>query len=114
MAFRDGAPWLSYGVMGGFMQPQGHTQVLLNMTDWGMDPQRALDSPRVRVDADGTLALESDFDYDTRHSLAGMGHRIAEAAHESFGGGQVIMLDPDTGALAAGSDRRRDGCAVGY
>lgn len=119
MAFKRNAagerkPWLSYGVMGGFMQPQGHVQVLLNMTDFKMDPQRALDAPRVRVFADGSVAVEDEFDNDTRVGLTKRGHNILESAREEFGGGQVIEIDPETGALAAGSDPRKDGAAVGY
>jgi gamma-glutamyltranspeptidase/glutathione hydrolase len=119
MAFkRDAAgenkPWLSFGVMGGFMQPQGHTQVLINMTDFKMDPQRALDAPRVRVFADGRVALEDAFDNDTRVALATRGHKLVQAERWEFGGGQIIEIDPETGALAAGSDPRKDGAAVGY
>lgn len=119
MAFRaddsgQRKPWLCYGVMGGFMQPQGHVQVLLNMTDFKMDPQRALDSPRVRVFGDGAVALEDAFDYDTRVALASRGHKVLDSTGEGFGGGQVIEIDPETGALAAGSDPRKDGAAVGY
>lgn len=119
MAFRSDAagrtvPWLSYGVMGGLMQPQGHVQVLLNQTDFGMDPQRALDAPRARVFGDGAVALEDAFDDDTRVALAGRGHKMVDAEPHEFGGGQIILLDPETGALAAGSDPRRDGCAIGY
>jgi gamma-glutamyltranspeptidase/glutathione hydrolase len=114
MAFRHDRPWLSYGVMGGFMQPQGHVQVLLNMVDFKMDPQRALDAPRVRVFANGALALEDAFAYETRVGLAERGHRIVDAERGEFGGGQVIEVDAETGALAAGSDPRKDGSAVGY
>lgn len=114
MAFKNDTPWLSFGVMGGFMQPQGHVQTLLNMVDFNMDPQRALDAPRVRVFGDGTVALEPTFDDDTRLALATRGHKIVEAGREEFGGGQIILLDPETGALAGGSDPRKDGCAVGF
>lgn len=114
MAFRNEKPWLSFGVMGGFMQPQGHVQVLLNMTDFKMDPQRALDAPRARVFANGAVALEEAFDNDTRVVLAARGHNLVQAGREEFGGGQVIEIDSETGALAAGSDPRKDGAAVGY
>ena len=114
MAFKNNLPWLSFGVMGGFMQPQGHVQVLLNQYDFNMDPQRALDAPRVRVFADGTLALEKTFDNDTRVALTARGHRVIDADIGEFGGGQIIALDHETGALAAGSDPRKDGCAVGF
>jgi gamma-glutamyltranspeptidase/glutathione hydrolase len=119
MAFKDDAagksrPWLTFGVMGGFMQPQGHVQVILNMTDFKMDPQRALDSPRVRVYGDGAVSLESAFDNDTRLALATRGHRLIDGEGGGFGGGQIIEIDFESGALAAGSDPRKDGAAVGY
>lgn len=114
MAFKNNAPWLSFGVMGGFMQPQGHVQVLLNMTDFNMDPQRALDAPRARLFTDGAVALEDAFDNDTRLELQARGHKLIHAETDSFGGGQIIELDIENGALAAGSDPRKDGCAIGY
>lgn len=114
MAFRDDKPWLSFGVMGGFMQPQGHVQTLLNMAEFKMDPQRALDAPRVRVFANGAVALEDAFDNDTRVTMSTRGHKLVEAERWEFGGGQIIEIDPETGALAAGSDPRKDGAAVGY
>ncbi len=117
MALRDGRPWLSYGVMGGFMQPQGHVQVLCNMVDFDMDPQTALDAPRWSVDPlTGELTLESGL-ADLADGLAALGHRVTVARPEEralFGGGQVIMIDPETNMLHAGSDPRKDGCAVGY
>ena len=114
MAFRGDKPWLSFGVMGGFMQPQGHVQTLLNMAEFKMDPQRALDAPRVRVFADGSVALEDMFDNDTRVAMAARGHKLVQAERWEFGGGQIIEIDPETNALAAGSDPRKDGAAVGY
>ncbi len=114
MAFRNNQPWLSFGVVGGFMQPQGHVQVILNMVDFKMDPQRALDSPRVRVHGDESLALERAFDNDTRVALGRRGHRLQSDETSTFGCGQIIMLDQATGALAGASDPRRDGMAVGY
>ena len=117
MAFRDGQPWLSYGVMGGYMQPQGHLQVLTNMVDFGMDPQTALDAPRWSVDPlTGEVTLEPGLAH-LAADLARLGHtvRVTDPSQASaYGGGQVIMLDPDTGMLHAGSDPRKDGCAVGY
>jgi gamma-glutamyltranspeptidase/glutathione hydrolase len=87
---------------------------LLNMADFKMNPQRALDAPRVRVFANGDVALEDAFDNDTRVALAARGHTMVESDMGEFGGGQVIEIDPATGALAAGSDPRKDGAAVGY
>lgn len=117
MAFRDGQPWLSYGVMGGYMQPQGHVQVLTNMVDFGMDPQTALDAPRWSVDPlTGEVTLEPGLAH-VADDLTRFGHtvRLTEPRQAiQYGGGQVIMIDPATGMLHAGSDPRKDGCAVGY
>ncbi len=117
MALRDGQLWLSFGVMGGFMQPQGHVQVLSNMIDHGMDAQTALDAPRFRVDERGGLevSVEAGVPGQTRTALAEMGHdvRVQPALGSGFGGGQIIAVDADTGVLEGGSDPRKDGCAVG-
>lgn len=118
MALRDGRLWLSFGVMGGFMQPQGHLQVMVNLVDHGMDPQAALDAPRFRIDEHGgpRVAIESDVPFATRKWLAELGHEVAAETTfaPSFGGGQVIAVDPETGVLWGGSDPRKDGCAIGY
>ena len=112
MVFRDSRPWLSYGVMGGDMQVQGHVQVLLNLIDFGMDVQQAGEQPRFRH-FDGGLALESAIGADVRQALERKGHQLI-AAPGSFGGYQAIMIDRQTGALAGGSDPRKDGCAMGW
>ncbi|HSJ57404.1 MAG TPA: gamma-glutamyltransferase [Anaerolineae bacterium] len=118
MARRDGRLWLSFGVMGGFMQPQGHLQVIANMVDYGLDPQAALDAPRFRVDERGSaaVAIETGVPLKTRKALDGMGHKVdAETMFApGFGGGQIIAIDPETGVLWGGSDPRKDGCAVGF
>jgi len=118
MALRDGRLWLSFGVMGGFMQPQGHVQVLVNLVDFGLDAQAALDAPRFRVDERGgpQVSLEAGLSAETCRALAAMGHdvRIEPASWSGFGGGQIIAVDPDTGVLEGGSDPRKDGCAVGF
>ena len=118
MARRDGRLWLSFGVMGGFMQPQGHLQVVVNMVDHRLDPQQALDAPRFRVDERGGLEVfvEDTVPADTRARLSDMGHDVKPTAafEPGFGGGQVIAVDPETGVLWGGSDPRKDGCAVGY
>lgn len=117
MAFRHGRPWLSFGVMGGYMQPQGHVQVLTNLVDFGMDPQQSLDAPRWQVDPlTGRVLLEPGLGY-LAPALDRLGHAIAVTEAEAsaqFGGGQVILIDPETNMLHAGSDPRKDGCAVGY
>jgi gamma-glutamyltranspeptidase/glutathione hydrolase len=118
MALRAGRLWLSFGVMGGFMQPQGHLQVLVNMVDYGLDPQAALDAPRFRIDERGSrdVSIETGVPIATRRALAALGHQVKPEPtfSPSFGGGQIIAVEPDTGVLWGGSDPRKDGCAVGY
>jgi gamma-glutamyltranspeptidase/glutathione hydrolase len=108
----------SCGVMGGFMQPQGHVQVLSALVDDGMDPQAALDQPRFCIDveeSDGRVAIEEGMPDKTFKSLQKMGHSVAWVAgyeRALFGRGQVILRDAETGVLFAGSDPRADGCAM--
>jgi len=116
MVFRHGDLFLTFGVMGGFMQPQGHVQVLLNIVHFGMDVQTALDAPRFRYIQGHECACEPNIPPPVREKLARKGHRIIELADpnsQQFGGGQAIMVHPTTKALMAGSDPRKDGCAVG-
>lgn len=116
MACRDGRLWLSFGVIGGFMQPQGHVQVITNLLDFGMAYQEALDAPRWRVDADGTVALEPGFPSGLRKALAKLGHRlgpVAPAFSLDFGCGQLIAVE-DNSVLWGASDPRKDGCAMGW
>ena len=112
MVLKDGKPWLSFGVMGGDMQAQGHVQVLLNMIEFGMDVQQAGEQPRFRHFENG-LALESAIGAEVRKELEKRGHKLT-TAFGAFGGYQAIMIDPVTGALAGGSDPRKDGCALGW
>ncbi|QDV34064.1 Putative gamma-glutamyltransferase YwrD [Tautonia plasticadhaerens] len=121
---KDGAPWLSFGVMGGDMQPQGHVQVLCNMIDFGMDVQEAGEAPRFRHfgsseptgqggDGGGYVSLESGIGPDVRRALEGKGHVIADRPG-SYGGYQAIRIDSDRGVIMGGSDPRKDGAAIGY
>lgn len=112
MVFKDGAPWLTFGVMGGDMQAQGHAQVLINLIDFGMDVQQAGEQARFR-DFESGLALESAIGADVRKALEAKGHRLT-IAPGMFGGYQAIMIDPKSGALFGGSDPRKDGCAIGW
>jgi gamma-glutamyltranspeptidase/glutathione hydrolase len=112
MAFRNGKPWLSYGVMGGDMQPQGHAQVLLNLIDFDMDIQEAGEAPRFRHMSRG-VAFESGVDIDVLQGLIQRGQQPI-SRFGAYGGYQAIMIDPETGVLMGGSDVRKDGCAVGY
>ncbi len=112
MVFKDGKPWLTFGVMGGDMQAQGHVQVLLNLIDFGMDVQQAGEQPRFRHFESG-LGLESAIGADVRKALEAKGHKLTRTSG-TFGGYQAILIDPVTGALAGGSDVRKDGCAMGW
>jgi gamma-glutamyltranspeptidase/glutathione hydrolase len=110
--------YASYGVMGGFMQPQGHVQVLSALVDDGFDPQAALDQPRFCIDveeAGGRVAIEEGMLQETFDGLQKMGHPVAFVSgydRALFGRGQVILRDAETGVLSAGSDPRADGCAM--
>ena len=116
MATRDGEMHLCFGVMGGFMQPQGHLQVISNMVDHGMTPQPALNALRFMVVGEGVV-LEEGLSHDVLSNLQQRGHRIRLAtgySRASMGGGQIIQRDPDTGVLLGGSEPRKDGAAVGW
>ena len=108
----------SFGVMGGFMQPQGHLQVASALIDDQLDPQAALDRPRFCIDAataGGALDLEEGIFPAEIQKLADMGHPVRMArgyGRAVFGRGQVICRDPESGALTGGSDPRADGCAM--
>ena len=114
----DGSLYASYGVMGGFMQPQGHVQVLSALVDHGLDPQAALDLPRICIDVEesgGRVAIEEGISAGVFAELEKMGHPVySVSGHDRslFGRGQVILRDPQTGVLCAGSDPRADGCAM--
>jgi gamma-glutamyltranspeptidase/glutathione hydrolase len=112
MVLKDGRPWLSFGVMGGDMQPQGHVQVLLNLIDFGMNVQEAGEAPRFRHSSAG-LALESAISPEARFGLDARGHRLISSVG-AFGGFQGILIDPKTGVMMGGSDPRKDGLAIGY
>lgn len=105
-------PWMSFGVMGGSIQPQGHLQVLLNLFVFGMDPQAAVDAPRFRHFEGLRVGLEAPVPDSVRAALAAMGHRVEELPQGSAGGGQLIIRLP-RGYVAA-SDPRKDGMAAGY
>jgi gamma-glutamyltranspeptidase/glutathione hydrolase len=121
---KDGQPWLSFGLMGGDMQAQGHAQVVTNMIDFGMDVQEAGDAPRFnhsgsseptgdRAKDGGRVALESEIGPDVRRALEAKGHRIVNS-RGGYGGYQAIRIDTERGVLIGGSDPRKDGAAMGY
>jgi gamma-glutamyltranspeptidase / glutathione hydrolase len=114
----DQSLFACYGVMGGFMQPQGHVQVLTGLVDDGLDPQSALDRPRFCITPDlasGEVSLEEGIPVRTMAALADMGHAVRPVSglgRGLFGRGQVIYRDPENGVLWGGSDPRADGCAM--
>jgi gamma-glutamyltranspeptidase/glutathione hydrolase len=113
-----GSLFASFGVMGGFMQPQGHLQVVVGLADDGLDPQAALDRPRFSVTEalqTGEVALEEGIPLETMAALAEMGHHVRPVSgmeRAMFGRGQAIFRDSETGVLWGGSDPRADGCAM--
>ncbi|NGP89146.1 gamma-glutamyltransferase [Fodinibius halophilus] len=124
---KDGKPFMSFGVMGGAMQPQGHTQIITNMIDFGMNLQEAGDAARWRhtgstqptdsadeyLQDSGTLNLESGYPYKTVRELMMRGHDVAFDVG-GYGGYQAIMWDPEEGVYYGASESRKDGQAAGY
>ena len=123
---KDGRPWVSFGVMGGAMQPQGHAQIVMNLVDFGMTLQEAGDAPRIQHDGStepvgsatamtdgGVVQLESGYPYETIRALMDKGHHV-EWALGPYGGYQAIKRDPETGVYYGASESRKDGQAAGY
>lgn len=109
-------PIMSFGVMGGPMQAQGHLQMFLRTQLWGQDPQMAADAPRWRVTEGLGVACETTLPATTLEALSGLGHALALEEPDiafGFGGAQLIHRLPD-GGYAGGSDPRKDGAAVGF
>jgi len=115
---KDGQPVMSYGVMGGNMQPQGHMQTLVRMLDYGQNPQAACDAPRWRFNEGLSINVEPQMAPETIAGLRALGHEIADIndSYQDFGAGQFIwrLGDPAVEGYVAASDPRRDGAAVGY
>jgi gamma-glutamyltranspeptidase/glutathione hydrolase len=121
---RNGKPYISFGVMGGDMQPQGHVQVVVNLIDFGMSLQEAGDAPRMQhmgssdptgpkmIDG-GTLYLESGFDYEAVRELMKLGHNLAWD-FGGYGGYQAILWDSANKVYFGASESRKDGQAAGY
>ena len=120
MALRGNDLYSCFGVMGGFMQPQGHVQVLTAMIDDGLDPQEALNRPRWCLEngtGDSLLALEEGLPVATMAKLAEMGHRLRPVSGRGrgvFGVGQIINRDAESGVLFGGSDPRKDGLVAAF
>ncbi|HET9485727.1 MAG TPA: gamma-glutamyltransferase [Xanthomonadales bacterium] len=123
---KDGKPWVSFGVMGGGMQPQGHAQIVMNLVDFGMSLQEAGDAPRIEhegstepwgqatpMTSGGEVHLESGFPYETIRALMRKGHKVTYA-DGPYGGYQAILRDPAQGVYYGASESRKDGQAAGY
>ncbi|MGD8346639.1 MAG: gamma-glutamyltransferase, partial [Lysobacterales bacterium] len=121
---KDGKPWISFGLMGGGMQPQGHAQIVMNLVDFGMGLQEAGDAPRIHhsgsseptgdvMEDGGTVNLETGFGYAVVRELMARGHRI-QYARGPFGGYQAIMKHPEHGTWYGASESRKDGQAAGF
>jgi gamma-glutamyltranspeptidase/glutathione hydrolase len=121
---KDGAPFLSFGVMGGATQPQGHVQIVMNIVDFGMNLQEAGDAPRMlhdgsseptgeRMSDGGRVFLESGFDVEVARELVKRGHQVGTNVGD-FGGYQAIRWDPVQRVYYGASESRKDGCAIGY
>ena len=115
---QNGQPVMSYGVMGGNMQPQGHMQTLVRMLDYGQNPQAACDAPRWRFNAGLNINVEAAMNAGTVQGLQAMGHEldVINDSYQDFGAGQFIwrMGDPSVEGYLAASDPRRDGLAAGF
>jgi gamma-glutamyltranspeptidase/glutathione hydrolase len=117
MVFKDNQLYMSFGVMGGAIQPQGHVQVLVNLIDLKMSLQEAIDAPRYRFMTGRAVLIEDELGSSVIEELLKLGHLKAKppgALRSSMGGGQAIMIDPLSKTLMGASDPRKDGMALGY
>ena len=121
---KDGVPFISFGLMGGAMQPQGHAQIVINIIDFDMNLQEAGDAPRIRHQSNqqptggemtdgGEVSLEKGFDYKQIRELMKKGHKVIFDLG-SFGGYQAIMIDYVNKVYYGASESRKDGSAIGY
>jgi gamma-glutamyltranspeptidase/glutathione hydrolase len=112
LGMRDGRCELTFGVMGASYQPMGHTQVITNLVDYGMDLQAAIDAPRVFFEGEATI-VERGISAAAVEGLNARGHQVT-VRERPWGGAQAIAIDWQRGVLIGASDGRKDGCAVGY
>jgi gamma-glutamyltranspeptidase/glutathione hydrolase len=122
---KDGKPWISFGVMGGQMQPQGHVQIVMNLIDFGMGLQEAGDAPRLQhigssevtgsvMTDGGQVAAEFGFASETERDLQKLGHKVGREKAATFGGYQAILWDATNKVYWGASESRKDGQAAGY
>ncbi len=116
LLLKDAACLMAFGVMGGDMQPQGHVQLLCNLIDFGLNPQEAVDAPRVRRLEGRTVYCEDGIDPAAVEKLERLGHAIDRSPTpvNKVGGAQLVYRNPLDGVLWGASDRRKDGCAIGF
>jgi gamma-glutamyltranspeptidase/glutathione hydrolase len=112
MVLKGGKPYMAFGVMGAHFQPMGHVYVMTNIFHYGMDPQEAIDTPRVFFDGD-TVLVEEAVPADVVSGLEQLGHKVA-TRRMPWGGAQIVVMDRDNGVLIGASDGRKDGLALGY
>ncbi|MGI8526590.1 MAG: gamma-glutamyltransferase [Pseudolabrys sp.] len=112
LAMRNNRLAYSLGVMGAHYQPMGHVQLVLNLIDYGMDVQQAIDAPRAFFEGEQTV-IERGVSAATAQGLKDRGHNVT-TAEVPWGGAQIIQVDWERGVLIAGSEPRKDGCALGY
>jgi gamma-glutamyltranspeptidase/glutathione hydrolase len=122
---KDGKPWISFGVMGGQMQPQGHVQIVMNLIDFGMGLQEAGDAPRLQHNGSsevtgtmmtdgGQVAVEFGFPSEMERDLVKLGHKVGRDKAGTFGGYQAILWDATNKVYWGASESRKDGQAAGY
>jgi len=116
LLLKDAACLMAFGVMGGDMQPQGHVQLLCNLIDFGLNPQEAVDAPRIRRMQGRTVYCEDGIDPAAVEKLERLGHAIDRSPTpvNKVGGAQLVYRNPLDGVLWGASDRRKDGCAIGF
>lgn len=116
MLMQGGLLAAAFGVMGGDMQPQGHAQFLVNLLDFGLGLQEAMDAPRLRYMGGRSMYLEEGISQGSAEAMAAWGHAVDQGPYpvNQVGGGQVVWRDQGQGAWLGASDRRKDGCAMGY
>lgn len=115
---KDGMPWMAFGVMGGYFQPQGQTQVLVDMIDFGMNVQEAGDAAPTGLSAEGTgtVMLESGFDPGVAAALRERGYKVKVTTHADagYGGYEAIQYDAEHHVYWGATEMRRDGVVIGY